>query len=175
MKLRGPRQRYVAFLLVVLAALGVAPRATADVTDDERAAEVKLLKLINRGREAKGLRLLKEHETIRAEAEGQSERMAKQQTLSHTGLDARAQRIANADGGIDPDQVCENAASAEVHDIHKAMKKIFKASKANQEHSDCMFDGGDYTTRSAGVGAIFSEGTWWVTFIAAHDETPGGN
>jgi uncharacterized protein YkwD len=168
---RAPR-RSAALLFVVLAVLGTAPRASADVTEEERAAEVKVLKLINRGREAKGLKPLKEHEVIRTEAEGQSERMAKQQTLSHTGLEARQTRIANADSGIDPDQICENVASAELHDIHKAMKGIVKAWKGSEVHNQCMFDGSGYTTRSAGVGAIFSEGVWYVTFIAAHDETP---
>lgn len=144
---------------------------SAAPTDEERQAEVKLLSIINRAREAKDLRLLKEHDVIREEAEAHSERMARQQTLSRVGFDARATRIANEDSGIDPDQICENVGYAEVSRISRAMKGLFKAWKQSRTHADCMFDGLGYSTRSAGVGVVFVDGIWWVTFIAAHDET----
>jgi uncharacterized protein YkwD len=161
--------------VVAIAALGPLPRATAAPTEDERAAEVKLLKIINRAREAQGLKLLKEHETIREEARAQSERMAEAGELNHAGLEARKNRIARDDGGIDPDQICEAVASARSNDVSRTMKKIFKTWRAAEAQRDCLLDGLGYTSRSAGVGVTFAENTFWVTFIGASDDTPGGN
>ena len=149
---------------------GSAP-ATADTSDEERAAEVKLFELINDARDAKGLRRLREHAVIRAEAEAHSERMANQQTLSHIGFEARSARIANEDSGIDPDRICENVGSAGVAKVGRAMKGILRAWKGSQEQADCLFDALGYKTRSGAVGVVFAERTWWVTFIAAFDET----
>jgi uncharacterized protein YkwD len=158
-------------LLLLVAAWTGAMRATADATPEERAAEVKLLRIINKAREAKGLRVLKEHDVIREEAEAHSERMARQQTLSHNAFEARATRIANADSGIDPDQICENVGFAEVSKMARAMKGIFRAWKQSQEQADCLFDALGYSTRSGAAGVVFVDGRWWVTIIAAHDET----
>jgi len=168
-------RRTAALALLLLAVLGATPRASADATTDERTAEIKLLKIINRARDAKGLKLLKEHDVIRAEAEGQSQRMADQGGLNHNGLQQRENRIAKADSGIDPDQICENVASAKSSNVQKSMKKIFVAWRASQPHEDCMLDGLGYEERSAGVGVVFQDGVFWVTFIAASDTTPGSS
>lgn len=169
---QGPILRWAASLLLLAAVLASgSSRATAAASDEERAAEVKLFKLINDARDAKGLRALREHAVIRDEAEAHSQRMANQQTLSHVGFDARSTRIANEDSGIDPDQICENVGSADVAKMSRAMKGIFRAWKRSQEQADCLFDALGYKARSGAVGVVFAERTWWVTFIAASDET----
>jgi uncharacterized protein YkwD len=90
-------RRLVSIALVAIASFGPLPRAAAAPTEDERSAEVKLLKIINRAREAQGLKLLKEHQVIVDEARAQSERMAEAGELNHAGLEARANRISKAD------------------------------------------------------------------------------
>ncbi len=155
--------------------IGVSPRASAAPTEDEREAEVKLLRIINRAREAQGLKLLKEHDVITDEARAQSERMSEAGELNHAGLEARKNRISKADDGIDPDQICEAVASARSSNITRSMKKIFKTWRASENQRECLLDGLGYTSRSAGVGVTFADGTFWVTFLGASDETPGGN
>ena len=169
-----PLRRLLCIGLVAIASLGPLPRAAATPTDDEREAEVKLLKIINRARDAQELKLLKEHDVITDEARAQSARMAEAGELNHAGLEARKNRIAKADSGIDPDQICEAVASAHASNIKRSMKKIFQAWRAAQEQADCLLDGLGYTSRSAGVGVTFADGVFWVTFIGAGDDTPGG-
>jgi hypothetical protein len=53
------------------------------------------------------------------------------------------------------------------------MKKVFRAWRASQEQRDCLLDGLGYTARSAGVGVTAADGSFWVTFIGAGDDTPG--
>jgi len=166
-------RRLFAGVLVALAAAAMCPRASADATTDERNAEVKLLKIINHARDGKTLKALKEHDVIREEAEGWSAKMAEQGGLSHNGLQQRENRIAKADTGIDADKICELVASAKIADYRKAMRGVFKAWRADDEKAKCLFDGEGYDTQSAGVGAVFADNVWWITFIAAHDETPG--
>ena len=164
--------RWVAsFVLIVAVLASGSLRASADTSDEERAAELKLLRLINDARETKGLKPLREHADIRAEAEAHSERMANQQTLSHIGFDARTARIAAEDSGIDPDQICENVGSAGAAKMSRAMKGVLRAWKGSKEQADCLFDALGYRTRSGAVGVVFAERTWWVTFIAASDDT----
>jgi uncharacterized protein YkwD len=170
-----PVRRLACIALVAVASFGPLPHAAAAPTEDEREAEVKLLRIINRAREAQDLKLLKEHETIRDEARAQSERMAEAGELNHAGLEARKNRIAKDDPGIDPEQICEAVASARSNNIARTMKKIFKAWRAAETQRDCLLDGLGYTSRSAGVGVTFADGSFWVTFIGAGDDTPGGN
>jgi uncharacterized protein YkwD len=169
-----PIRRLVCVALAATAILGPLPRAVAAPTENEREAEVKLLKIINRAREAQDLKRLKEHDVIVEEARAQSARMAEAGELNHAGLDARKNRIAKADEGIDPEQICEAVASARSSNIGKSMKKIFKSWRAAEEQRSCVLDGSGYTTRSAGVGVTFADGTFWVTYIGASDDTPGG-
>ena len=167
-------RRVAAVSLVALVAFGIAGRVSAAPTEDERAAEVKLLKIIDRAREAQGLARLKEHDDITAEARAQSERMAEQGVLNHAGLDARKSRIAKADSGIDEGQICEAVASPPFGSIRRQMKKTFAAWRADETLGACLLDGLGYTSRSAGVGVIIADNMFWVTFIGASDETPGG-
>jgi uncharacterized protein YkwD len=167
-------RRIVALALVVLAGFGVTARASAAPTEDERAAAVKLLRIINRAREAKELRPLKEHDVITSEARAQSERMAESGVLNHAGLEARKSRIARADSGIDEDQICEAVASPPVGNVGRQMRKTFRAWRGDEELGKCLLDGLGYAARSAGVGVVIADGTYWVTFIGAADETPGG-
>jgi uncharacterized protein YkwD len=171
--MRPSLRRLLCIGLVAVASLGPLPRAGAAPTADEREAEVKLLKIINRARAAQELKLLKEHEVIRDEARAQSERMAEAGELNHAGFEARKNRIARADGGIDPDQICEATGSARSSNTRRSMKKIFTAWRADETLSDCLLDGLGYTSRSAGVGVTFADGIFWVTFIGASDDTPG--
>jgi uncharacterized protein YkwD len=165
--------RAVLSVLVLAAAFATASatKADTDVTEEERAAELKMLRIINRGREAKDLRPLREHDLIREEAELHSDRMAKQQTLSHIGFENRIQRIAETDSGIDEDQICEATGNADTSNTHKALKGIYRGWKADQELRDCLFDGLGYTANVAGVGVEFRDGAYWVTAIIAHDDT----
>jgi uncharacterized protein YkwD len=175
MKTRRVSRRFAALLFVAALGLSVTPRATAAPTTEERTAEVKLLKIINRAREAQGLKLLKEHEVIRDEARAQSERMAEQGVLNHAGIEARKSRIAKADSGIDEGQICEAVASPPKGNVARQMKKTFRAWRADEEIGKCLLDGLGYTSRSAGVGVIIADNMFWVTFIGAGDETPGGS
>ena len=160
--------------LVAATSLGPLPHASAAPTADERAAEVKLLKIVNRAREAQELKLLKEHDVILDEARAQSARMAEAETLNHAGLEARKSRIAREDNGIDEEQICEAVASAPVGNVKRQMKKIFAAWRADEDINDCLLDGLGYTARSAAAGIVIADNTYWVTFIAAADDTPGG-
>jgi uncharacterized protein YkwD len=173
--IKRPGRHLVCIALVAIASLGPLPRATAAPTADEREAEVKLLKIINRAREAQGLKLVKEHEVIRDEARAQSERMAEAGELNHAGLEARKNRISKADSGIDPARICEAVASAPSANVAKQMKKIFKAWRAAEAQRDCLLDGLGYTSRSAGVGVIVADNQFWVTYIGAADDTRGTN
>jgi uncharacterized protein YkwD len=166
--------RCAALVLIAGMGLGVSARATAAPTEEERTAEVKLLKIINRAREAQGLKLLKEHDVITDEARAQSERMAEQGVLNHAGLEARKTRIAKADSGIDEEQICEAVASPPRGNIARQMKKTFRAWRADEELGKCLLDGLGYTARSAGVGVVIADNMFWVTFIGAGDETAGG-
>lgn len=150
-------------------------RASAAPTEAERTAETKLLKIINRAREAQDLRPVREHDTILEEARAQSERMAEAGELNHAGLEARKNRIAREDDGIDPDQICEAVAQAPVGNVAKQMKKIFKAWRAAEAQRDCLLDGLGFTSRSAAVGVIIADNSYWVTYIGASDSTRGRN
>ena len=151
------------------------PSARAAPTEAEREAEVKLLRIINRARDAQELKLLREHDVILDEARAQSERMANAEELNHAGLEARKTRIAKADSGIDADEICEAVATGPVGNVKRQMKKIFAAWRADEGIRDCLLDGLGYTARSAAAGVVISENTYWVTFIAAADDTGGGN
>jgi uncharacterized protein YkwD len=166
-------RQVVAVALVATLWFGFAGRVSAAPTEDERAAEVKLLKIINRARQAQGLKLLKEHNVITDEARAQSERMAEQGVLNHAGLEARKTRIANADSGISEDQICEAVASPPFGNVRRQMKKTFAAWRADEVLGDCLLDGLGYTSRSAGIGVVIADNMFWVTFIGAADETTG--
>lgn len=168
-------KRLVAILIVLSAAATVMSPARAAPTEAEREAEVKLLRIVNRAREAQELKPLKEHDVILDEARAQSERMANAAELNHAGLEARKTRIAKADSGIDADEICEAVASAPVGNVKRQMKKIFAAWRGDEEIRGCPFDGLGYTARSAAVGIVIAENTYWVTFIAAADDTGGRN
>jgi uncharacterized protein YkwD len=162
----------LALALSAFVGFGVLPTAKADTTESEHKAEVRLFEAINNFRVNKGLAPLIEHAFIRDQAREHAQRMSDQGVLSHTGFNARTVKISHDDAGIAPEKICENVASSPLPGAGKTAKATFRAWKASVDHRACMLGPADYTTQSGAVGAEYDGNTWWIVFIAAHDDTP---
>ena len=164
----------VCILLAVSSTLlvPVARAAGEGVTEEEIRAENRVLKLVNAYRVESGLSALVAHTFLTREARKHNNYQANNGELSHDGFDERAQRIADEDGGIDPDKICENVASAQGYDQPGPVAKlVVRAWKKAKTKRACLLDD-PFTKQSAGVGVEHRGGIWYVTFLGAHDTTP---
>jgi uncharacterized protein YkwD len=159
-------------ILVAVLSTFLTPVARAAPTEEELKAEGRVLKLINEYRVNKGLAPVVSNAAVKREARRHNNYQANQGTLSHDGFAARTQRIADEDSGIDPDEICENVASAQGYDeLGPVAVRVVRAWKTVKEKRRCMLDR-PFTKQSAGVAVKHAGDTWYVTYLAAHDTTP---
>jgi uncharacterized protein YkwD len=133
----------------------------------------KLFNKINNKRERlHNLDRLKEWDVIVDEATQHSEYQAQQGDISHDGFSARANRIMNQGSGIN--NVCENVAFVSgVNDLRTIVRTFYRGWDKSPPHHACLFDE-DFRATWAGVGiAKAGVSTWYATFIAASDSSPG--
>jgi uncharacterized protein YkwD len=162
----GIRAAAVAALCVVC--LGAFPGPASAGTTNES----YLFSLINKGRQARGKKVLKEHAIILRETRAHSNDMAATNTLGHFGFSGRVSRIRAADGGINAG-VCENVAYARGYaSAQDALRVIYSGWRQSSGHYKCMFDKLGWSSESAAIGLTHSGSTWWATFIAGHDSNP---
>lgn len=167
----GTRTRLAITSAVLVAASFGATIPAHAVTSTEAAAESKLLSIINSKRTARGLPALKLHTYIRYESRNHSTYMSKY-GMSHNGFNARWTRIRQHDSGVR--SMCENVAYARGFSSYgEAMSAIYRWWYNSSGHYKCMFDRLGFTTRSGAVGVRYVNGTYWATFEAAQDSTPG--
>jgi uncharacterized protein YkwD len=161
-----------AFICAVVAAATLAAAVPAHaVTATEQSAETRLFSIINSKRAERGLPKLKLHSYIRYESEKHSTYMSKY-GMSHDGFNGRWTRIRQHDSGVR--SMCENVAYARGYSTYsEAASVIYKVWYKSSSHYKCMFDKLGFTTRSGAVGFRYVNGTWWATFEAAQDSTPG--
>jgi uncharacterized protein YkwD len=157
-------------LAVVAFVAGSAVPARAN-TALEQSLESKLLSIINANRANRGLPKLKLHSYIRYESIKHSTYMSRY-GMSHDGFEGRWRRVKARDSGVR--SMCENVAySRRSTSADTAAAAIYKAWYNSTAHYKCMFDRFGYTARSGAIGVDKVGDTWWATFEAAQDSTPG--
>jgi uncharacterized protein YkwD len=141
-------------------------------TAEETSAESRLLSIINTKRVDRGVPKLRFHSYIRYESVRHSTYMSRN-GMSHDGFNDRWRRVKQHDGGVR--SMCENVAYARNYpSAETAMAAIYKNWYNSSSHYKCLFDRLGFTTRSGAVGIDKVGNTWWATFEAAQDSTPGG-
>ena len=161
-----------ALLLALALVCGFAVHANAAPSDDERAAELKVIQLVNDKRANAALDDLAENEVMAKEARKHSTHMLNVGSLDHDGFETRADNIAAADSGIDADKICEIVGSAGITNANLAAKRVFHAWYTHNAFKRCFMDQKGYTEQSIGVGVQFSGYRYYFTLLAAHDTTP---
>jgi uncharacterized protein YkwD len=164
--------RCLSLFLAALAFVATTAGPARANTALEQSLEAKLLSIINSKRAERGLPKLKLHSYARYEAIKHSTYMSRY-GMSHDGFNGRWRRIKEHDSGVR--SMCENVAYARnFASADAAAAAMYKNWYNSSSHYKCMFDRFGFTTRSGAVGIDKVGDTWWATFEAAQDSTPGG-
>jgi hypothetical protein len=171
---------------VSIAALAAPARPAAAASDSERKTEVAVLKLINDARAHAGLhRLVENASVIRGLTERHSRWLADNRYGEnaridpHRGFSDRYEKIRAHDSGAGG--VCENVAFVNGYKQYKKVAKTFYRlwDESKHGHHECMLDksmGDGIRALHTSVGAVGIERrgrSWYATFIAAEDSSPG--
>lgn len=176
------RRTLVSFLTFALVASGfvLVPAGASEQTD---AVEVRLLQLINQGRQqhvGKGPEVM--HSGLRQKARVHSQNMSNRGSLTHDGFSTRI-NTANPDpyesNGAPDDgfngSACENVAMygpGTTVTTEQVAQKFYSLWYNSTGHRNCMFDSYGYRLNAAGLGVYVANGRWWATFESARDNTP---
>jgi len=159
-----------AIIASVVLVIAFAPPATA--SSEGQVAEKLFNKINNKRVKLHNLDRLEGWDVIVDEATQHSEYQAQQGEISHDGFTARANRIQSKGTGIN--NVCENVAYVSgINDLRTIVRTFYRGWDKSPPHHACLFDE-DFHATWAGVGvAKVGASTWYATFIAVRDSSPG--
>lgn len=154
----------------LLLCVPVMPRASA--ATEEQIADALFAKINNKRAKVHNLNRTTEWDVIVRQATEHSEYQGRQGRISHDGFEGRARRIQNAGTGING--VCENVAFVSgVTDLKTIVRTFYRGWDRSRSHHECLFDE-NFTSTWSGVGVVrVGSSTWYATYIAAQDSSPG--